>query len=1042
MTQNIVKSMPPIFEIRLFGGFDARLNGNSLPPLRSRREQWLLALLVLRQDRDTSRDWLATTLWPDNDEQQALFYLRKSLSNLRKALTTEASRLLAPTQRTVRLDMAGAFADVISFDNALKQTAGSPDFPAMLQEAIGLYRGPLLSDCLEEWAAVERNQREQAYLTALETLAAYFHAQGNPANAVHWLRLLIAADPYRESAHVTLMRTLADCGDQAAVIVVYQELRALLRQELNTSPSPETEAIYRQISKEQLSPALPPPPQNPSPTRRHLPVPLSDLVGRKNEIAEVLGWLKHRRLVTLLGVGGIGKTRLAIAAAEAAMPQFENGVWFVDLAALTEAALAPQAAAKALGIAEDGARSLTETLTEALAERSLLLVLDNCEHLLGACADLAYALLTACPHLHIVATSRQALDVMGEQIYRVPSLPVPSHEPLRIDGSQEKDPHFLMEYEAVRLFVERAIRVNSAFRLNRNTAPVVVEICRQLDGIPLAIEMAAARLRSLSVTEINTRLEDRFRLLTSGNRGALPRQQTLRAAVDWSYDLLPEEERLLLRRLSVFAGGWTSAAAEAICKDQYLSDRDNIQDLLSSLVEKSLAVIETQDETARYRLLETIREYARERLEESEESLPIRAQHCDYFLILAETIRPKLQGPERAHGLSTLDTEYDNLRQALRFCRDQPDAGEQGLRIAASLWGFWLARGYMGEGRTLFSAVLSHPGAQKRSKVRADALNGAGVLAHYQGDFTAAIALYDESLTLYRECNDGKGAANVLSNRGNVSAVQADYTTARRMHEESLAIRRELGDSSGKGASLNTLGIIAQEQGDYPTSRAFHEECLAIWREAGDLDSAAMSLNNLGILADVQKDYAAAQALFTESLEIHRRIGPRTAEAANLAGLGNVALHQGDWPAARELYEESLTIRRQLSDNWGIAICLQGLGTTAMHLGDQVSARALYDESLAIRQKLGDRQGIAVMFKSLATLEQVGKRHERAIKLWGAMSALQEAIGSPLSPAEHDDVEVEQAVSRETMGDDAFAAAWETGRGMTMEQAIQYALEP
>jgi predicted ATPase/DNA-binding SARP family transcriptional activator len=1041
--QNTAILTPSIFEVRLFGGFDARLNGKSLPPLRSRREQWLLALLVLRQDRDTARDWLATTLWPDNDEQQALFYLRKSLSNLRQALQTEATRVLAPTQRTVRLDMTGAFADVVAFDRALKKTADSADFTTSLQEAISLYRGPLLSDCLEEWAAVERNQREQAYLTALESLAAHFYGQGEPANAVHWLRLLIAADPYRESAHVTLMAALADCGDYAAVTVVYQELRALLRQDLNTSPSQETEAIYRQLSKQKRPAATLPPPPAPSSTRRHLPVPLSNLIGREREIAEVLDCLQDRRLVTLLGAGGVGKTRLSIAVAESAMPQFEDGVWFVDLASLSESALAPHTIAKALGIAEEGTHALTETLAEALEQRSLLLVLDNCEHLLDACADLAYALLTTCPRLHIIATSRQSLNIMGEQVYQVPSLLVPPHEPLGIDADvvlQDIDPHVLMEYEAVRLFVDRAVRANKSFQLNHRTAPAVVEICRQLDGIPLAIEMAAARLRSLSVTEINTRLEDRFRLLTSGNRGVLPRQQTLRAAVDWSYDLLSEAERLLLRRLSVFAGGWTAEAAEAVCTS--VSERDDIQDLLSSLVDKSLVVTETLDETTRYRMLETIRQYARERLHESEASLFVYTQHRDHFLALAKTSRTKLSGAERVHWLSILDAEYDNLRHALRFCLDQPNSGEQGLRLSASLWGFWLVRGYLSEGRILFAAALSHLGAQSRSAVRADALNGAGALAQYQGDYTAAITLFEEALALYMECGNHKGAGNVRSNRGNVAAMQSDYPTARRLHEENLAQRRESGDRSGLTASLNTLGIIAQEQGDYVAARAFHEECLPIWREFGDLEGVAMSLNNLGILADIQKDYTAAHSLFSESLEIHRKIGPRTSEAANLAGLGNVALHRGNCLEARERYQESLAIRRHANDDWGIAICLQGLGSTEASLGDYTAARALFEESLTILQKIGNQQGIATALKTLATQAHGSNQHERAARLWGAMSALQEAIGAPLTPVERDDVEEEQATSKVAIGAAAFATAWDAGRAMTMGQAIQYALEP
>lgn len=820
------------------------MDGKPLPALRSRREQWLLTLLVLRQDRDTARDWLATTLWPDNDEQQALFYLRKSLSNLRQALGAGAARLLSPTPRTLRLDMAGAIADTIAFDSALKRSSASPD-AAALQEAIALYRGPLLPDCQEEWAAVERNQREQAYLGALEALAAYLQAQGEPAAAVHWLRLLIAADPYRESAYESLMRALADCGDLAAVTVVYQELRARLRQDLNASPSPETEAVYRQLNKqERPAPTLPPAPQPAAPTLRHLPVPLSDLIGRDREIAEGVNWLKLRRLVTLLGTGGIGKTRLAIATAEAALPQFEQGVWFVDLAALTDAALVPQAVAKALGIPEQRTRPIIETLTEALAERSLLLVLDNCEHLPEACAELAQTLLLSSPKLHILATSRQALNVMGEQVYQVPTLPVPPLEPLHDTDKLEKDPHFLMEYEAVRLFVDRALRVNSTFRLNNRNAAAVLQICHHLDGIPLAIEMAAARLRSLSMGEINTRLADRFRLLTSGNRGALPRHQTLRAAVDWSYDLLTEQERTLLCRLSVFAGGWTGEAAESVLGE---TDEDaDVFDLLASLVDKSLVLRqEESDGSLRYRMLETIREYGRERLEAHDEQHEIRQRHRDYFLNQAETNKPKLAGPERLQWLSVLDVEHDNMRQALAFCREDPESGEQGLRFIVGLWGFWRIRGYMTEGRNHCKALLAHPGAQSPSLPRAGATNGAGVLAFGQSDYLAAHALYEESLKIARALGERQAIGIALSNQGNVAASQGDYVFARALYEESLAIDRELDDKQGLANVLNNLGNVAHEQGNYEEAQKCHEESLALKRELGERAGVASSLNNL-----------------------------------------------------------------------------------------------------------------------------------------------------------------------------------------------------
>lgn len=1028
------------FEIRLFGGFEVRLEGKPLPSFRSRRGQWLLTLLVLRQDRDTARDWLATTLWPENDETQALFYLRKSLSSLRQSLGTEASRLLSPTPRTVRLNLEGVFADVVAFDSALKRACVAADPTALLQEAVSLYRGPLLTDCEEEWALGERNQREQAYLTALETLGTHFSTQGEPANAVHWLRLLVAADPYRESAHASLMKALADCGDQVAVTVVYQELRSLLRRELNIAPSLETEAIYRQVSQQErpttatLLPSSPP-----RETRRHLPVPLSDLVGRKNEMAKVLDWLNQRRLVTLLGAGGIGKTRLAIAVAEAALPRFEQGVWFVDLAALTDATLVPQTTAKALGIAEQPGRPLGETLAATLAPRSLLLVLDNCEHLLEACATLAYDLLSECPALHIIATSRQALDVMGEQVYRVPSLLVPPHESASQDktaGELEMDIHPLMEYEAIQLFVERASRVSSTFRLHHRNAGAVVEICRQLDGIPLAIEMAAARLRSMSVSEINSRLDNRFRLLTSGNRGVLPRHQTLRAAIDWSYDQLTEAERILLCRLSVFAGGWTLEAAESVCEN----GDDYISDTLASLVDKSLVLRQEKENTVRYGMLEMIRQYAQERLTAEGEPAETRQRHRDYFVTLAEKIEPNLRGAEQSYYHSLLEEERDNLRTALSFCQEASDGAEPGLRLGSALWVFWADRGYLREGLEHLHRLLLHAETLPPSEQHVNVLNGAGVLTYLQSDYAAASALHEKSLAMAGVLGYRKGMAGARNGLGNAAMDLADYARARTNYEESLAIQRELGNRAGIAIALGNLGKIAYLQGDYATARTLQQECLTLYRDSGDTLGISRSLYHLAIVAFCENDYPLSRSLAEESLAIRRELGNRAgvAEALNIVAI--VANETGDYASARALHEEGLAIQRAVGNKWGIAAALLNLGGAMKYLGDTATARSLSLESLTLFKDLGDIRSIVETLEAIAALSKQDAAGSYSACLWGATAALREQIGAVLPPAQLLARESEMAIVRETMGEEAFVAAWDAGHAMTMEEAIAFAL--
>lgn len=1031
------KSGTTTCEVRLFGGFDVRVDGNPLPSLRSRREQWLLALLVLRQDRDTAREWLATTLWPDSDEKQALFYLRKSLSNLRQALGTEAARLLSPTPRTVRLDVTGALVDAVAFDNALKRVPGADDPTPLLQEAVTLYRGPLLPDCLEEWAVIERNQREQAYLTALESLAVRFQAQGDPATAVHWLRLLTAADPYRENAYRSLMQALADCGDLAAVTVVYQELRSRLRQELNAAPSPETETLYRQVRQQERQPVAPAPPITPGASRRHLPVPLSDLIGRQNEIAEVLDWLEHRRLVTLLGAGGIGKTRLAIAAAEAVLPRFEQGAWFVDLAALSDVGLVPQATAKALGVAEEPGRLLSETLADSLAPRSLLLVLDNCEHLLEACGTLAYDLLSACPGLRILATSRQALDVMGEQVYRVPSLLVPPHGE---DGPSELDTQRLMEYEAVRLFVERAVRVSSGFRLTPRNASAVVEICRQLDGIPLAIEMAAVRLRSLSVSEVNARLEDRFRLLTSGNRGVLPRHQTLRAAIDWSYDQLFETERGLLRRLAVFAGGWTWDTAEAVCADSLLPGED-IQDLLSGLADKSLVVAEAREEATRYRLLETVRQYAWDRLEESAETGAVRTRHRDYFVALAEKSEPQLRGPEQAHYAAILEEERDNLRTALAFCLDTPDGAEPGLRLGQTLWRFWADRGYLHEGQEHLLRVLGHAKTLPLSELHADVLYGAGILTYLKSDYAASIALHEECLAVSRALGYQRGIAMALNGLGTAAIEQSDYTAARTYYEEGVAIQRALGNKPGIAMTLVNIGRIATQQGDYAKAHAVLEESLSISRELGDAHGIARSLYLLGIVAHDEGDPVLCRALVEESLAMRRELGHRPGIAEALSVLAAVVDKTGEFDYARALHEEALATHRAVGNKWGLAAGLLNFGSFMKLQGDNTAALSLSREGLALFAELRDKRAIAEALEAIASLSPKNQDGVYSARLWGAASALRDSTGAVKQAIRRPEMERDQAGVREAMGETAFTAAWDQGRALPVEEAIAYALE-
>jgi len=636
----------------------------------------------------------------------------------------------------------------------------------------------------------------------------------------------------------------------------------------------------------------------------NLPQPLTSFIGRVKEIGELRQMLAAARLLTLTGSGGCGKTRLALQLAREAMPLFRDGVWLVELAALADPLLVPQALAKTLGVKEEAGANLVQTISAHLDSHHALLVLDNAEHLLAACAELADTVLQHCPHITVIVTSREGLGVAGESTYRVPSLSLP-------DPRRDNTPESLAPYEAVRLFVERACRHSPQFALTRQNAPAVASVCHRLDGIPLAIELAAARLRSLSVDELNGRLDQRFRILTGGSRTALPRQQTLRALIDWSHDLLGAGEQALLRRLSVFAGGWTLAAAEQVCSGEGVA-ADEVLDLLTALADKSLALAETRAGAVRYRLLETVRQYARDRLLEQGGGQAWRDRHLAAFAALAKEAEPHLRGADQQPWMDRLETEHENLRAALtRACAPGADVAA-GLALSDALFQFWYVRGYFGEARAWYESLLAAaPGTAPAA--RAEALGGAGVMAWQQGD----------------------------------------YAAARCAHESALAILRTMDDRAAVARSLLNVGIVDFEQGHYAAARARFEEGLAIRREVGKPQGVASALHNLAAVADAEGDHAAASRLFGESLEVYRALGDRWGTAISLANLGAVALRQGEPGAALWRHAESLAIRRDLGDRRGIAESLAGVATARAVLGDPLRAAALWGAAERQRDEIG-----------------------------------------------------------------------------------------
>jgi len=751
----------------------------------------------------------------------------------------------------------------------------------------------------------------------------------------------------------------------------------------------------------------------------NLPRLLTSFVGREREMEEIKQLLSSTFLLTLTGSGGCGKTRLAIQVAADLLEMYPDGVWLVELAALTDPDLVPQAVASAVGLREEAGRPVARKLVDALKSRTALLVLDNCEHLLEACAHLAETLLRECPNLRILASSREGLGIGGEMTYRVPSLSLP--DPQRLPPVER-----VTQYEAVRLFIERAVFSQPTFVVTSQNAPAVAQICYRLDGIPLAIELAAARVKAMPVEQIAARLDDRFRLLTGGSRTALPRQQTLRALIDWSYNLLSEKEQALLRRLSVFMGGWTLEAAEVICSGDGI-EMWAVLDLLSRLVDKSLVGFEEQDGQARYRLLETVRQYGLDKLMEAGEGEAVRKRHLEFFLTLAEETEPKLYGKHQVQWLNCLEAEHDNLRSALEWCLGEPEGIEAGLRLVGALWRFWYVRGYFSEGARAMEEALALAEELPVSRERAKALAGAGRLAYVLGQYELARARYEESLAAWRSLRDREGIAAALGNLGWLAQAQGEYRKARLRFEESLTIYREIRLQGGIAWALHTLGLVAEAQGEHEEARSRYEESLALYRRIGHKGGIAWALNSLGHVTFRQGEYESARPLLEESLSLYMESGHKVGIARSLNNLGLVAVAQGDYGEGQSLLEESLTIYREIGDKAGMARALNSLGSAARLRGEHEMARLRYEESLTLYQEIGARRGIADTLRGMAEVAVGQGQLERAGQLFGAAEALREAIGSPLSPDEKDE--------------EAFAAAWAEGRTMTMEQAIAYALK-
>jgi len=676
-------------------------------------------------------------------------------------------------------------------------------------------------------------------------------------------------------------------GDQ---VLVSEAAHALIRDSLPADATLRALGLVRLRDLAQpeplyqlLHPALP---DNFLPLRsldtlpNNLPQPMTSFIGREKESAEVKVLLSGSRLLSLLGAGGVGKSRLAVQVAADGLDQYPDGVWLAELGPLTEGALVAQEVARVLRVPEEPNLTVSHSLTQALGSKHLLLILDNCEHVLPACAALADLLLRHCPQVRILATSRQALQVNGEQVYPVPSLALPTGATATVES--------LAQSECARLFVDRAMLHQPGFHVTASNASAVAEICTRLDGIPLAIELGAARVGALSVEEINERLDNRFRLLTHGSRTALPRQQTLRALIDWSYNLLDDAERRLLCRLSVFSGGWTAQAAEAICAPEG-GDAD-VLDGLTGLVGKSLVQTEQAGGRTRYRLLETVRQYSRDRLEETGETRSLRDRHRRFFLALAQQADTHLFGPAQGQWLNVLEADHDNLRAAQDACLADDTCADDALLLAAVLRPFWTRRGFYREGLGRATAALAHSEGAGETSGRADAFRAAGILARQMGDYPSAQAFMERGLDVCRALGDRRRMATALSSLGSLALNVEQFGRARDLFAEGLALSREMGDALNAAYSLVFLGQAHYRLGEYETARALEEEALGEMRALETDDGIAAALGNLASVALAQADHSGAGMALREGTALYQKMGNRMGIASALDSLAALAL--------------------------------------------------------------------------------------------------------------------------------------------------------
>ncbi|MFE9202428.1 BTAD domain-containing putative transcriptional regulator [Micromonospora sp. NPDC007230] len=1076
---------------RILGLLDVRTDGGepvSIPELKVRA---LLADLLAHEGQLLTTDRLVADLWGDNSPRDPVGALQLKVSRLRRVLerAEPGARAMLVSQPTgYLLRMAPGGTDAGEFAMLTRRARSAPDprsRAGWLADALQLWRGPALADFTDwSFARSVAARLEEERLIAVEEHAAARLELDDGEPLVAELGDLVIRHPYREGLRSLHMRALYRSGRQSEALASYRELHARLADELGVEPSPDLVELHRLMLRQDPALVMPRAGTALAPVRRptNLVTPITELVGRDDAVAEVTALLNSERLLTLVGPGGVGKTRLAIRTAGDQLARHPDGVWMVELAPLGRAgptdgvSSVASAVMSVLGIRETSPLPPMEQLREALDGKRVLLVLDNCEHLVDAVAGVAQKLLPAVPGLRILATSRASLGLAGETLWSVPplALPPPAGDP---------QPDALLRYGAVRLFVARATAAAPGFRLDHDNASAVAVLCRRLDGIPLALELAATKVRALGVHAMVARLDDRFRLLASGHRGAPARQQTLRGMIDWSWELLSEPERAVLRRLSLHLDGCSLAAAEAVCGGGEVADVD-VPDLVARLVDRSLVFTTVTAGGLRYRLMESIADYCLARLGEEDDAEQARHRYRAYYLALAEQAEEQLRGAEQQLWLTRLDEESTNL-QAVHESAVRDGLADEVLRLSNALTWYWFLRGRLREGLHRLTLALETPGpmmtaARARAAVwraglavvageKSDAIEaGLKALELYKGlddpvgyaraqwflgfvqsdfgDLTTSTDLVHRALEDFRRCGDRWGEAAALSTLAKYGMVRGDLAALQRHGELSARIFTDLGDRWGQLQATDSLATLAEVRGDHDRAARMHQEGLHTAEQLGLWPEASSRLSWLGRIAMLRGDFAQARQLHQQARRLAVEHGYKPGEIFAEMGLGIAARREGRFDAAEEHLRTVLDwlpredFRR--GDTLPLALILPELGFIAEQRGDPVAAQHLHLEGLHVARQLeGDPRGVVLTLEGLAGAQALAGNHACAARLLGAAAWLRHTAQAPLPPSEQADVDRIASIVMATIGAEEFAVNFERGRAMSPDACVDLVRE-